>query len=182
MEVLLYICTITLIHKNMKIEGYENYEVRPNGEVVNTKTGKVLKPLKNTGGYLRVDLWKNGKKKRFYIHRLIAQAFIANPDNLPCVNHKDEDKTNNNMENLEWCTYEYNLNYGTRIERVAKANINGKRSKTVLQLMKDGSFVRVWSSVSEVERQLHFSKSHISECCRGELQSAYGYKWCYAYN
>ena len=177
MEVLLYICTITLIHKNMKIEGYENYEVRPNGEVVNIKTGRVLKAIKTTNGYLMICLYKNGKRKNFYIHRLVAQAFIHNPDNLPCVNHKDEDKTNNNIENLEWCTHEYNCNYGTGIERMTK-----KISKPVLQLRKDGSLVRVWPSIIEVERELHYHNSYISKCCRGIGHSAYGYRWCYAYN
>lgn len=177
MEVLLYICTITLKHKNMKIEGYENYEVRPNGEVVNTETGRVLKPAKSTGGYLRVHLSKNNKHKWFRVHRLVAQAFIPNPLNLPCVNHKDEDKTNNNMENLEWCTHEYNLNYGTRTERAAKT-----KSKPVLQLMKDGSLVRVWPSIIEVERQLHYNHTDIISCCRGRRHSVYGYKWCYAYS
>lgn len=158
----------------MNIEGFENYEVKPNGEVVNTKTGKVKKLVKDKDGYLLVQLWKNGKLKSFRVHRLVAQAFIPNPDNLPCVNHKDEDKTNNNVDNLEWCTHDYNANYGTRNERSSKT-----KSKPVLQLMKDGSLVRVWPSASEVKKQLHFSQGHISECCRGKLQSAHGYKWCY---
>ena len=169
----------------MNIEGYENYEVRPNGEVVNTKTGRVLKTFKNLGGYLTVGLNKNGKTKTFIVHRLVAQAFIPNPDNLPCVNHKDENKTNNNVENLEWCTHVYNVNYGTRNKRASKAKrgiFNTKTSKTVIQLNKDGSLVRVWPSVSEVVRQLHFNQGNISACCRGEHHSAYGYRWCYAYN
>lgn len=173
----------------MKIEGWENYEVKPNGEVVNTKTGRALKPCKNAGGYLRVMLCNNGKPKLFSVHRLVAQAFIPNPDNLPCVNHKDEDKTNNfvfvredgsvdfDKSNLEWCTHAYNINYGTRNEKMAKT-----KSKPVLQLKKDGSLVRVWPSVSEVERQLHFNQGNISACCRGKQHSAYGYKWCYVYN
>lgn len=154
----------------MNIEGFENYEVRPNGEVVNTETGRVLKQHKNKNGYLRVSLYKNGKQKWLSTHRLVAQAFIPNPLNLPCVNHKDEDKTNNNIENLEWCTHEYNNNYGTRTERMAKP---------VLQLMKDGTLVRVWPSIIEVERQLHFYQSSICNCCRGKRHSAYGYKWRY---
>lgn len=165
----------------MKITGYENYEVRPNGEVINTKTGKVLKPFKNTRGYLQVKLYNHNGYKYYYVHRLVAQAFIPNPENLPQVNHKDENTSNNNVENLEWCTAYYNSNYGTRNKRVAESKINGKNSKTVLQLRKDGSLVRVWPSAYEVERQLKFDQSHISKCCNGKQHSAYGYKWCYTY-
>ncbi len=175
----------------MKIKGYENYEVTEKGEVINTKTGRVLKPLKNTNGYLFVNLCKDGKPKASLIHRLVAQAFIPNPDNLPCVNHRDEDKTNNfvfvredgsvdfDKSNLEWCTHEYNLNYGTHNKRMAKTKTNGKGSKPILQLRKDGSLVRVWPSAAEVERQLNFDQGHISKCCNGKRHSAYGYKWLY---
>lgn len=166
----------------MKIENYENYEIRPNGEVINTKTGRVLKPAKNNKGYLMVGLFKNGKQKYFLIHRLVAQAFIPNPENLPEVNHKDENPSNCRVENLEWCTHEYNLNYGTHNERISKANINGKKSKPILQLRKDGSLVRVWPSGMEIQRQLHFYQTYISACCRGKYNHAYGYKWCYANN
>ena len=170
----------------MKIKGYENYEVTTTGEVINTKTGRVLK-LSNKNGYLYVGLFKNRKQKHFLVHRLVAEAFIPNPENLPCVNHKDEDKTNNfvfvredgsvdfDKSNLEWCTHEYNNSYGTRIKRTAKAN-----SKTVLQLRKDGSLVRIWSSVNDIERQFGYRKSNISECCTGKRHTAYGFRWCYA--
>ncbi len=170
----------------MKIKEYENYEVTCSGEVINTKTGRVLKTSKNKDGYLQVVLYKKGRKKTFKVHRLVAQVFIPNPDNLPEINHKDENKTNNTIfvredgsvdfdkSNLEWCTHEYNNNYGTRNEKVAKA-----KSKTVLQLRKDGSLVRVWKSAMEVQRQLGFAQTHISACCRGELYSSYGYKWSY---
>lgn len=161
--------------RNMKIEGYENYEVRPNGDVINTVTDRVLKPGKDGSGYLFVHLYKNSKPKKFLIHRLVSQAFIPNPLNLPFVNHKDEDKTNNKVENLEWCTHEYNLNYGTRNERISKA-----MSKPILQLRKDGSLIRVWSSVMEVEKQLHYNHQNISKCCLGKRHSANGFKWCYA--
>ena len=164
----------------MKIEDYENYEVTTTGEVINTKTGKVLKGQKDKDGYLKVQLCKNGKVKIFLIHRLVAQAFIPNPLNLPQVNHKDEDKTNNTVENLEWCTPKYNSNYGTHNKRSAESNINGKKSKTVLQLRMDGSLVRVWPSTAEIQRQLHYSSGNISQCCNGKLNSSYSYKWCYA--
>lgn len=157
----------------MKIKGYENYEVTTTGEVINTKTGRVLKQHKRKDGYIQVALCKNGKIKNFMVHRLVAEAFIPNPNNLPCVNHKDEDKTNN-VDNLEWCTHEYNNNYGTRNERIGKA-----KSKTVLQLRKDGSLVRVWPSTMEIERQLGYSSGLISLCCRGKKHLSYGYKWCY---
>ena len=159
----------------MKIKGYENYDVTCSGEVINTSTGRALKPVKDKDGYLFVNLYKNGRPKIFKVHRLVAETFIPNPNNLPCVNHKDENKTNNTVENLEWCTHEYNINYGTHNERANKA-----KSKTVLQLRKDGSLVRVWSSTNEVERQLHYSSGNISQCCNGKLHSVYGYKWCYA--
>ena len=166
--------------RNMKIEGYENYEVTCSGEVINTTTGKVLKPFNNGWGYLYVSLSKNGKVKKYKVHRLVAEAFIPNPLNLPCINHKDENPLNNNVENLEWCTHEYNNNYGTHNERISKAMKNGKTSKTVLQLRMDGSLVCVWPSVNEIYRKLGYFYGNISQCCRGERHSAYGYKWCYA--
>ncbi len=159
----------------MKIKGYQNYEVRPNGEVVNVKTGRILKKNKTKKGYLTIMLYTNGNGKRCFIHRLVAEAFIPNPQNLPEVNHKDEDKTNNCVSNLEWCTRKYNVNYGTGIERMVN-----KMSKTVLQLRMDGSLVRVWPSTMEVQRQLHFNNTSISQCCNGKRHSTYGYKWCYA--
>ncbi len=154
----------------MKINGYQNYEVRPNGEVININTGKVLKQCKDDGGYLIVNLYRNKKRKTYKVHRLVAEAFIPNPNNLPQVNHIDEDKTNNCINNLEWCTAKYNNNYGTRTE---------KTRKTVLQLRMDGSIVRVWSSLIKIKKEFDFNISHISECCTGKRHSAYGYKWCY---
>lgn len=78
------------------------------------KSKKFLKPVKNNTGYSIVCLHKDGEHKNYYIHRLVAEAYIPNPDNLPQVNHKDENKENNSLQNLEWCTHEYNNNYGSR--------------------------------------------------------------------
>ena len=141
---------------------------------------RILKPCKGSNRYLHVRLYKNGKVKTITVHRLVAEAFIPNPLNLPQVNHKDEDKTNNLVSNLEWCDCKYNINYGRRNEKASKAMTNGKKSKTVLQLRKDGSLVRIWPSASEVHKVLNYSQGHISECCRGERHLSYGYKWCYA--
>ena len=114
-----------MIEEWRPIEGYEGlYEVSNIGRVRSVDRfyyrlhkGKVLSPTKDRYGYLTVTLNCNGKSKTIKIHRLVAQAFLPNPDNLPQVNHKDEDKTNNNVDNLEWCTAKYNVNFGTRQER-----------------------------------------------------------------
>ena len=114
-----------MIEEWRPVVGYEGlYEVSNTGQVrsldrfyYRLHKGKVLSPAKDRYGYLTVTLNCNGKSKTIKIHRLVAQAFIENPDNLPQVNHKDEDKTNNNVDNLEWCTAKYNVNFGTRQER-----------------------------------------------------------------
>ena len=114
-----------MIEEWRPIEGYEGlYEVSNTGQVrsldrfyYRLHKGKVLSPTKDRYGYLTVTLNCNGKSKTIKIHRLVAQAFLLNPDNLPQVNHKDEVKTNNNVDNLEWCTAKYNNNFGTRQER-----------------------------------------------------------------
>lgn len=119
----------------VKIKNFENYEISNLVEVRNTKTGNILKPHKNKNGYLQILLRKDGKIKCFYIHRLIAECFIPNPDNLPCINHKDENKLNNNIINLEWCSYKYNANYGTFKERVSKAHKGKSLTKEHRQKM-----------------------------------------------
>ena len=149
----------------------------------------VLRPAIVTKGYLQVNLWKDGKGKPLRINRLVAIAFdLPIPDHLKHlplerlqVNHKDEDKTNNCVWNLEWCDANYNNNYGTRNKRSAESRINGKKSKRVLQLDKDtGEVIKQWPSVSEVQRQLGYKQSGISKCCLGKYNQAYGFKWSYA--
>ena len=108
-------------------ETWENYQVSNLGNILslnyrNTGRAELMTPVDNGKGYLGVILSKNGETKPCKVHRLIAEAFIPNPDNLPEVNHKDEDKTNNSVENLEWILHKDNCNHGTRNERVAKAN------------------------------------------------------------
>lgn len=163
------------------IKGYENlYQISSRGRVRSlnyNKTGKIklLKPAKKNNGYLNVVLHKDGKMKNYLVHRLVAEAFIPNPDNLPEINHKsEEDKTDNRVECLEWCDRRYNCNYGTRNQRVAE-----KRSKPVLQYDKQGNFIKKWASTREVERQLGFNQGNVSACCRGEHKQMYGYIWKY---
>ena len=153
------------------IKGYEGiYEVSDQGRVRSMKFGKerILKPGKIQNGYLKVNLWKNGEMKQCKVHRLVAQTFIPNPQNLTEVNHKDENKTNNSVQNLEWCDRKYNCNYGTRNQRI---------SKPVLQFTKDGELVKEWKSATDVERNLGFYNGYISNCCNGRYKYAYGFIW-----
>ena len=157
------------------IKGYEGlYEVSDQGRVRSLKSGKerILKPQRNTCGYLKFCLYKNGEHKMYLVHRLVAQTFIPNPNNLPEVNHKDEDKTNNKVSNLEFCDKKYNINYGTRNQMVSM-----KLSKPVLQYTKSGEFVREWKSIMDVQRNLGYYSQNISQCCTGKRKSANGYIW-----
>ena len=163
------------------ILNYEGlYEVSNWGRVKSLKFGKerILKPGTNKYGYLIVILCKNGKVKSFSVHRLVAEVFIPNPHNYPCVNHKDECKTNNNVNNLEWCTYTYNNNYGTKIERISKNRDTSKYFKPILQYTLDGVFVREWKSIAEAGRN-GFNQGHITDCCRGVRKTHKGFIFKY---
>lgn len=161
------------------VEGYENYEVSDFGRVKSSNC--ILKLRKDKYGYLRISLRKNRMLKTFTVHKLVATAFIPNPDNLSQVNHKNEDKTDNRVENLEWCTPKYNNSYGTRIERLVQSKTNGKTSKPVLQFSKTGDFIQEWPSLNEIKRVLGFAISGIYKCCLGRphYNSAYNFIWRY---
>ena len=132
-----------------------------------------MKPRKNTHGYLYVNLHKDGRHKTITVHRLVATAFISNPSNLETINHKDEDKTNNTISNLEWMSKKDNINYGTRNKRVAEA-----LSKQVKMFdKKTGELLETFPSTREAERVTGIYHSHISKCCNGKLKSAGGYIW-----
>lgn len=136
---------------------------------------RILKSRTSKNGYNQISLLKDGKLKTFYIHRLVAQAFIPNPNNLPQVNHKDEDKTNNNVVNLEWCDNEYNINYGTTKKRISKS-----RSIPVIQLTLDGELVRLWESAKETAKE-GFYPTSVTKCCKKHkgYYTTGGYKWKY---
>ena len=169
----------------LPIEGYENlYEVSNLGRVCSLERtvikkndatrkvpGKILKPGTNKNGYLKVNLCKNGTRRTCYLHRLVATAFIPNPDKKPQVNHKDEDKTNNTAENLEWCTAKENNNYGTRNKRASE-----KRSKPVLCI----ELNQIFPSLTEAARQLSLSVGNISWVLTGRSKTAGGYHWEFA--
>ena len=141
------------------------------GKVWSYRNKKFLKPGVNNDGYLCVNLYKDGKYTSYKVHRLVAMAYIPNPENLPEVNHKDEDKTNNCLQNLEWCDHKYNINYGNCITKSSNSH-----KKPILQYTLDGEFIREWPSANDVGREV---QSHICKCLKGRKKSAYGYKWVY---
>lgn len=163
----------------LPIKGYEGkYEVSSLGRVRSLnyhRTGqtKYMILQNDKYGYKCVPLRKNGKLRLHKVHRLVAEAFIPNWFDEPQVNHIDEDKTNNHVDNLEWCDAKYNNNFGTTRERMV-----GKQSKPVLQLTKTGELVREWPSTMEAGRN-GFHQCEISLCCNGKRKSHKGYIWKY---
>ena len=180
------------------VRNYEGkYMVSNTGEVKSLnyrRTGKerILKGVDYGEGYLYVSLWKDGKVKQCRINRLVAQAFIPNPNNLPEVNHKNEDKTDNRVENLEWCSKSHNVNHGTRNKRAAEKlkgkkhseehnkKIGKKLSKPVFSVDKESGLIMWWQSAMEASRQTGIAQSNITLCCQGKVKSAGGHVWFYA--
>ncbi len=157
------------------IEGYEKYQISNLGNVYSKKTHKLLTPKADKKGYLRVAFYENKKNNTFKVHRLVAQAFIPNPLNLPQVNHKDENKSNNTVDNLEWCDNHYNHEYGTREERVSKTMTNHVSDSVPVMCVETGI---IYPSISEAARQ---TKAHnIFYCCTGKRNMSGGFHWKYA--
>ena len=152
-----------------EIAGYEGlYEVSDKGRVKSLKYGKekILKPSNNPRGYLQVCLYKDGNRKQLLVHRLAAEAFIQNPNNLETVNHKDEDKTNNTVGNLEWMTLEDNIIYS----QARQVQMFDKKT---------GELLATFPSTREAERVTGIDQSSISKCCKGKRKSTGGYIWCF---
>ena len=169
------------------IAGYEGlYEVSDMGRVKSlnynrTRNENILKLQKDTHGYLQVYLCKDGQKKASLVHRLVADAFIPNPNNLDTVNHKDEVKTNNTVTNLEWMSQKDNTNYGTRNKRMAEAKINHPSCSKQVQMFdkSTGELLATFPSTHEAERVTGIAYQNISACCLGKYKSAGGYVWKY---
>lgn len=145
---------------------------------------KVLKPGINTKGYLQVQLCKDEKRKLFLVHRIVAEHFIPRlNEEQDVINHIDGNKQNNNVENLEWCTQEQNVQHAIKnklfdpqkCEQAKKPN----NSKAVIQFDKNGNFIKEWKSIIDAERELEYKKSHISQCCKGKIKTSHGYIWRY---
>ena len=175
------------------IEGYEGkYQISNLGNVkslnYNGRKGveKNLVPKVNNYGRLWVELFMNGKKKQFLIHRLVAMAFIPNPNNLPQINHIDENPKNNVVDNLEWCTGEYNVKYfyerhpGHAKNRKSSEKYNRRLNKPVNQIDENGNVVKCWEDSRTITRETGKNQWSIIQCCKGERHTAYGFRWQYA--
>lgn len=168
-----------------EIPGFEGlYEVSTDGLVRSMDRisphghhlkGKVLKQMTHNKGYLQVSLCKDGVVHQMLVHRLVAQVFIPNPKGLDFINHKDEDKSNNFVGNLEWCTQHYNNTYNGKMEKLAEL-----KQKPVVQMNLDGSEVARFKSAAHAARSLNFDKARINHCCRGEAKTHHGFTWKYA--
>lgn len=158
--------------ETIEIPEYNNYYITRDGNVISYdkyhKKTVVLKQRLDHNGYPIVNLWKDGKQKTFKVHRLVANAFIPNLNNLPQINHIDENKQNNNVTNLEWCDARYNTTYGTRLDRIAKYH-----RKKVYCIELDREF----ASLKEASDYTHSDRNRISMCCNGILNSNKGYHW-----
>lgn len=183
-----------------EITGYEGlYQISDQGRVKNVRTGRILRHWKNKG-YPQVRLSKYGKGKHFFVHRLVAIMFIPNPNNLPEVNHRDENPQNPCVDNLEWCTKKYNQNYATINQRRSQKQKGVKRQphteewkKYVSELLKknppttkpiacynlDGSLLRKFKTIKEAEIKGFGQSQNICRCAKGKRPTAYGYIWRY---
>lgn len=199
-----------IIEKNGIIYDYSGlYKVSNLGRIksyVRSKDGKIMSPKKEKGGYMQICLRSDGNKEIFKVHRLVATAFLPNPDNLPQVNHKDENKENNNVNNLEWCSASYNTNYGTRNERDRAKKVGKKATDETKKKMSESrkgkmcgennpmhwrtgsnhprakkvvciETLHVFSSVTEAQEWM--KKGNIYNCLSGRNETAGGYHWMY---
>ena len=153
------------------IKDYEGlYQISNLGRVFSLNKNKFKHPTKGSDGYIRVSLYKERERKSYLVHRLVAEAFIENPNNYPIINHKDENPSNNRVDNLEWCTFKYNNNYGNHIKNMVENNTYYKGSKhpssRKVQCITTG---RKFNCIKEAaEYYLLDSYKHISTCCKGK--------------
>lgn len=174
------------------IKDYPNYQISNFGNVKSlsnnfSRKEKILKHGK-LKGYLFVQLSKNGKIKCYRVHRLVAEAFIPNPDNKPCIDHINTDRSDNRVCNLRWCSHKENMNNILTIDKMSKnAHLKNKfgaehpLSKPIIQFSKDGEFIRKWENAVEVKKELGIDNSSVSKCCKGKMKSTGGYIWRYYY-
>lgn len=195
---------IYFIENNIIYDYRGLYQVSNFGRIKSLKRGnpKILKPRLREWGYLGVALRKDNKTKEFKIHRLVAFMFIENNDtvNKRFVNHKDENKKNNNLNNLEWCTYEYNNNFGTINKRRSeslkgennhffgkthneeskrKISKNNPNKRAVIQFSREYELIHIWQSIEEASKNTDILPCNIGNCCRKRQKTAGGFIWRY---
>ncbi len=170
------------------VKGFEGlYEISSKGEIYSYYSDKILKLNEQNKGYLGIDLWKNKQRYRKRVHRLVAEAFIPNPDKKPEVNHKDCNPKNNNIDNLEWVTTSENQLYSSKLGRKSYLQeVNGENSKLhkiVEQIdLHNDNIINIYYGTNEAHRQTNISQGNIAACCRGERKQAGGFKWRYKCN
>lgn len=160
------------------IEDFPGYKIGNNGSVLSSKHRKgYIKTFPNPEGYMFVYLYKDNKKHVVSVHRLVAKYFVPNPNNYDCVNHKDENKANNNASNLEWCSHSYNRKYGTCEDR---RSLTLSRIFAIDQYDLQGNFIRRWHNAREAARGLGLKKNastSIINCTNHISETSYGYIW-----
>lgn len=164
------------------VKGFEGaYEVSDLGNIrsLHNVESSPMKPTKNYLGYLKIVLFKDGVPYYRTVHRLVADAFLPNPEKCPQINHINEDKADNRASNLEWCTAKYNANFGTRNDRIKKALTN-KYGRGVYQFSLDGEFIAEYPSLSEAGRAVNASPSSIRHSCLGHRGPVSGFLWEFA--
>lgn len=177
-----------LVEKWKPIKGYEDkYEVSNLGRIksllfknnkVQKKRDKILSIHNNGHNYLTVGLNSNNKTKKYYVHRLVAEAFIPNPSNYKEVNHKDENSLNNNVNNLEWCTSKYNANYGSRNKKLREVKKNKYGIKVKKYDLNDNFIEELYMCDATKIKGIYYY--NLRKCCLGEYKSCGGYKWRYS--
>ena len=185
--------------KQVDIKDFENYQITDDGRVWSKNSNRFLSLNKGKNGYYLANLWKNNKNYTKSVHRLVAEAFIPNPDNKPCVDHIKpvSEGGTNNVENLRWTTEKENSNnsktlehnsfshkgekhnnYGKHLSVATKDKIADSQSKQVCQYTLDDKLVKIWKSTKECGEN-GFNQGHVAECCRGERNKHKNYKWKY---
>lgn len=167
-----------MVERWKDIEDFEGlYQISNMGNIKNTVTNKIRRQGTMRNEYKHICLCVGGVRKSLMVHRLVAVAFISNPKNLPQVNHLDEDKKNNVVTNLEWCSAKDNANYGTKIARQAKTREdNGNTVKKRVLQMKGGKIIKIWDSIYGTKKG-GFNHRGVSNCCSGRVNSYAGYEW-----
>lgn len=162
------------------IPGYEGkYQVSNEGRVKSKYHSIIRKQWQNKSGYLYVGLKKNGKQSQYRVNRLVYETFIGPIPHSMHVNHINEDKTDNRLENLCLMTPKENCNWGARNKKLSIAKTNGKGSKIICQYSLDGKYVKKYESVRQAARETGFDQGFLSACARGKYEAAYGYVWKY---